>query len=294
MERRVEERAFARYSRLTRWRRVPFIGPLPLPFRGTMGGGDGRMGGVRGGRDQFNWEDVKARDDRSYYLGASVKASVGRWQKNKDILWYTRDGSNGAAAAQQAAAAEVAAVRVEEERLMQEALGLRPVTQRRGAGGLDASELQQILKRGAGVDGTEEEDPAAEAMRVKGVGYTPAVAEQLKASGKQQKAGEAFDNAELLAGTVEGGAVEGMLRGDGDGVEHPHGGRRARHDSDDEDSDDSGARKRARKEAKRAKKEAKRERKEQRRSRSRSRERRRSRSRSRSRDRRDDMRRYQR
>jgi hypothetical protein len=47
-------------------------------------------GGSRGGRDQFNWEDVKADKEREYYLGHSVKALTGRWQKGKDVYWYTR------------------------------------------------------------------------------------------------------------------------------------------------------------------------------------------------------------
>lgn len=38
-------------------------------------------GGNRGGKDQFNWDNVKADKDREYYLGHSVKATTGRWQK---------------------------------------------------------------------------------------------------------------------------------------------------------------------------------------------------------------------
>ena len=32
-------------------------------------------GGVRGGKDQFNWEDVKNDKDRENYLGHSLKVS---------------------------------------------------------------------------------------------------------------------------------------------------------------------------------------------------------------------------
>ena len=37
--------------------------------------------GARGGGDQFNWENVKNDKDREFYLGHSVKALAGRWQK---------------------------------------------------------------------------------------------------------------------------------------------------------------------------------------------------------------------
>jgi len=37
--------------------------------------------GARGGRAEFSWDNVKSDRDREYYLGHSVKASVGRWQK---------------------------------------------------------------------------------------------------------------------------------------------------------------------------------------------------------------------
>ena len=40
-----------------------------------------RRGGTRGGADQFSWESVKADKDREFYLGHSVKATTGRWQK---------------------------------------------------------------------------------------------------------------------------------------------------------------------------------------------------------------------
>jgi len=57
-------------------------------------------GGVRGGQDQFNWDDVKSDKDRECYLGHSVMVPTGKWQEGKDLIWYTRNKNNDAEAAE--------------------------------------------------------------------------------------------------------------------------------------------------------------------------------------------------
>ncbi|KAI0686741.1 kinase phosphorylation protein-domain-containing protein [Cytidiella melzeri] len=48
-------------------------------------------GGTRGGQAEFKWSEVSADKDRENYLGHSINAPTGRWQKNKDVHWYSRD-----------------------------------------------------------------------------------------------------------------------------------------------------------------------------------------------------------
>lgn len=45
--------------------------------------GEGRFTGTRGGKDQFDWDDVKVDADREQYLGHSLITPVGRWQKGE-------------------------------------------------------------------------------------------------------------------------------------------------------------------------------------------------------------------
>ena len=56
----------------------------------------GDRGRTRGGKDQFDWEDVKTDPNRQRYLGNSLHASVGRWQENKDLTWWNKAEQSGA------------------------------------------------------------------------------------------------------------------------------------------------------------------------------------------------------
>ncbi|PAN36698.1 hypothetical protein PAHAL_6G302800 [Panicum hallii] len=123
-------------------------------------------GGVRGGRDQFKWDDVKVDKYRENYLGHSVKAPVGRWQKGKDLFWYARDKKSDT---EDALKEEIRRVKEEEEQAMREALGLAPKRSNRPQGNrLDKHEYAELIKRGS----TAEDLGAghAEAAQVQGLG----------------------------------------------------------------------------------------------------------------------------
>ncbi|RWR82319.1 Kinase phosphorylation domain-containing protein [Cinnamomum micranthum f. kanehirae] len=126
-------------------------------------------GGVRGGRDQFKWDDVKVDKHRENYLGHSLKAPVGRWQKGKDLHWYTRDKKSEQDT--EAAKEEIKRIKEEEEQAMREALGLAPKRSNRSQGNrLDKHEFSELVKRGS----TAEDLGAghAEAARVQGLGFS--------------------------------------------------------------------------------------------------------------------------
>lgn len=122
-------------------------------------------------------EEVKGDKFRENYLGASVHANIGRWQKGRDVFWYTRDKSTD----QSSLDDEVAAVKAREEDMMLEvplplpsvicfvwlsrgcrsasfpqALGMKPKVRKKTEmkARLDASEMKALLRRG----GPEAED----------------------------------------------------------------------------------------------------------------------------------------
>ncbi|KAK3169634.1 hypothetical protein OEA41_009018 [Lepraria neglecta] len=86
-----------------------------------------RKEGSRGGRGDFKWEDVRDSQHRENYLGHSLMAPVGRWQKNKDLSWYAKsDTSPAALTAAEQRKEEIRKIKEAEESALSEALGYGP------------------------------------------------------------------------------------------------------------------------------------------------------------------------
>lgn len=88
-------------------------------------------GGTRGGAADFSWEAVKNDKSREHYLGHSIMAPTGRWQKGKDVNWYNKSSDATPAdqeAAHQRRLEEIAAVKQQEQDAMASVLGFQPIS----------------------------------------------------------------------------------------------------------------------------------------------------------------------
>ncbi|PFH53203.1 hypothetical protein AMATHDRAFT_1618 [Amanita thiersii Skay4041] len=81
-------------------------------------------GGTRGGQAEFKWSDVSADKDREHYLGHSINAPTGRWQRNKDVHWYSRNTQNITEDEKQ----EILKIKELETAALAVALGFEPVS----------------------------------------------------------------------------------------------------------------------------------------------------------------------
>ncbi|XP_035527013.1 multiple myeloma tumor-associated protein 2 [Morone saxatilis] len=139
--------------------------------------GSSRSGGVRGGQDQFNWDDVKADKHRENYLGNSLMAPVGRWQKGKDLTWYAKDKKGSRPLTKEE---EIAAVKAAEHEALMAALGHKNM--KRQPTGLTKEDLADVCRREE-VDGEERD-----VDRVSGLGSSSAGSRKMVLSQKEKEA----------------------------------------------------------------------------------------------------------
>ncbi|KAG0251423.1 hypothetical protein BG011_007620 [Mortierella polycephala] len=128
-------------------------------------------GGTRGGQDQFKWEDVKEDKHRENYLGNSLLAPVGRWQKGRDLTWYAKanDSDSDIASIQAKKKAEIQSIKDAEAEAMAEALGYK--TKRKTETAVTEKELKTAISKTDSSAQDELGEKLEESSTIQGLGF---------------------------------------------------------------------------------------------------------------------------
>ncbi|KAK4690706.1 hypothetical protein P7C71_g6147, partial [Lecanoromycetidae sp. Uapishka_2] len=177
-----------------------------------------RKEGSRGGRGEFKWEDVRDSQHRENYLGHSLMAPVGRWQKGKDLNWYAKnDTSPAALSAAEARKEEIRRIKEAEESALSEALGYGPTIKKNAnETPIGKKEVERAIKETAKGD---------EGEGAKGVGFGA-----FTAGGPMKEERDVLGGVGLEAG---GGKIVQPLRKNDDGRDHKRRRSRSRDRSKD-------------------------------------------------------------
>lgn len=101
--------------------------------------------GNRGGHGLFRWENVKEDKYRENYLGHSLRAPVGRWQKGRDLTWYAKGKKEAETISRDARAEEIRKIKEAEKDALAEALGFE--VEKKNTSSATAQEIATAIHR---------------------------------------------------------------------------------------------------------------------------------------------------